>query len=195
LGVAKGTLSYWFKGDKRLSLIKQKLIDKAKRQWAKNITLYNKKRSLLARQKWIETQKIAEQEIGIISKNKLLLIGTALYWSEGYKRGNWSVVFVNADPLMNQLMMRYFREICGVAEDKIRAQVQVHNNISYRKSLDYWSKIIHLPKVRFYRPMIVENKASKLRRRNNLPYGTLRIKINDVNLLNRIKGWINGLTK
>ncbi|MFA6534101.1 MAG: hypothetical protein WCT37_02915 [Patescibacteria group bacterium] len=193
LAVAKGTLSYWFKGLAGFDKIKEKNLRIAKQVWAANITAFNKKRAATAREKWLVDQKMAAKEITTISSQELLLIGTALYWAEGYKKGKWNVVFSNSDPMMNRLMIIFFTKICQIPKDKIKAQIQLHHQNQVAAALDYWPKIINLPLKQFLKPNIQISRRSKLRRGNTLPYGTLRIKIDNVKLLNKIKGWIIGL--
>lgn len=195
LNVPKGTLSYWFKDLAVSEDIKRKNISAAKRKWSKSITDYNKKRSKIARRRWAQEQTEAAVDIKPFSLNDLKLVGAALYWAEGYKRGNWNVIFSNADPRMHKLMMKFFIKICGVPIDKIKAQVQTHHNVSVPVALKYWSGVIGLPMRQFLKTNISISKSSKFKRGNRLPFGTLRIKIDDVRLVNRIKGWIIGLIK
>lgn len=192
--VSKGTLSYWFKGIKEFDLIKKNNIATAKDKWKENITKYNKNRSVIAREKWKMTQLSAQKDIKGLNLRELWLVGIALYWAEGYKRGNWNVIFCNADPDTNKLMMQFFLRICKVPVEKIRAQIQIHDNISEGKALGFWSKAVSLPKSQFLKSISQKNKASKGVRKNNCPYGTLRLRVNDVVLLNKIKGWISGLS-
>ncbi|MDD4476771.1 MAG: hypothetical protein PHY40_01285 [Patescibacteria group bacterium] len=195
LNIPKGTLSYWFKNIKKFEIIKQQNIKKAKIQWAQNITAYNKNRSVVARKRWVSIQKKSEKQIQKITKKDLFFIGNSLYWAEGYKRGNWNVIFSNSDPFINKIMMRFFTEICFIPKEKIKIQIQIHKNISFKNALHYWSKILKLQKKQFLSPSFQLSKSSKLKRKNNLPFGTLRIRINDVILLNKIKGWISGISK
>lgn len=193
VGVSKGTLSYWFKNNNKLDKIKTQNISKAKKQWALNITKYNKERSKRCRLKWETDQLSAKKDIKTINNKELLILGTALYWAEGYKRGNWNVIFCNSDPNMNKIMMKYFTTICKVSKSKIKAQIHIHNDNDYPQALSYWSKTLSLPKQQFQRPLTLLSKSSKGKMPHRLPYGTLRIRINDVELLNKIKGWILAL--
>jgi Mn-dependent DtxR family transcriptional regulator len=193
LKIPKSTLSGWLKDIQESKVIKGKNIDKAKKKWAENIVAYNKRRSEIARVEWGKIQNLSSKEIGKISRREMKLVGSALYWAEGYKRGNWNLVFCNSDPNMLRLMIIFFVKICGVPPQKMKAQVQIHHNISAQSATKYWSKILKLPPNQFLKPIYQVSRSSKLKRRNNLPFGTLRIKINDVKLVNKIKGWINGL--
>lgn len=193
LGIPKSTLSYWFSGIKFSEIIKKNNISHAKKIWAENIIKYNKKRSIDCRKRWEVMQKKSFSDIRRISDYELLLIGAALYWAEGYKKTNWNLVFCNADPEMIKIMIRFFIKICDIPKEKIKAQVQIHKNISSDEAVDYWRKIIKFPKEQFAKSIYQISKASKNKRGNLLPYGTLRLKINDVVLVNKIKGWIEGL--
>jgi len=192
--VSKGTLSYWFKNLKISAQIRKNNVDKAKKKWAENIIKYNKNRSRLARLNWLRIQNEARQDIKKLSDKELKLVGVALYWAEGYKRGNWSVIFSNSDLAMQQLMLRFFIKICKVSKQKITAQLQIHDQKLETKALDYWSKGLGLNHFQFIKTSFAISRSSKLKTKRILNYGTLRIRLNDVVLLNKIKGWIQGLS-
>ena len=116
--------------------------------------------------------------------------------AEGSKREKWSVKFTNSDPVIIKLIMRFFREICKVSEDKFRPLVFIHDNCDEVKSLKYWSKIAKVPEEQFWKSQIIRSRSSLGRRPiNRLPYGTLRIAIPDTKLNRRIYGWMLGLSK
>jgi len=189
LGVPKGTLSYWFKDLVFSSHIKEVNVENSKKKWAANITKYNKNRSVLARKRWSDIQ--SESVIGAnkFAKDPLFLAGVFLYWAEGYKRGNWNVIFTNSDPEINRIMMRFFINVCNVPKEKIKAQIQVHEVEQVEKSVKYWSKCTNIH-INNFSKTTIQKRISKKVVNNRLPYGTLRIKINDVLLVNKIKGWI-----
>lgn len=193
LNISKSTLSYWFSKDLSSQKVRQENITEAKKQWAQNIRTYNVKRAEKARQLWKERMVISSRDIDSISERELWLIGIALYWAEGYKKTNWSIIFSNSDPEMNKLMMKFFRNTCCIPLEKMRAQVHIYPNLSAKKTIEYWAEVTGIPKSQFTKPIIQISKRSKLKRGNTLPYGTLRIRINDVLLVNKIKGWIDGL--
>ena len=196
LGISKSTLSLWLRDVKMPIKIKKKLWSDTRKKWAKNIIKFNKLRGKIAERKAQQIQKISLKSIGRISKRELLLIGSALYWAEGYKKTRWEVVFSNSDPLMIRLIMKFFRRTCGIKEDKIRATIQIHPNTTSKKSINYWSKITKIPRSQFRKTYSRLTPSSKRKRAINiLPYGTLRISISDMEIINKIKGWIRGLEK
>jgi len=196
LDVAKSTLSSWFRTLDFNEKIKKENYSKAQEQWSENITKYNIKRAIAIKEKNLINQTKESTTIKPISKQQLKLLGTALYWAEGYKRTRWNIIFCNSDPQMINLMMKFFRTICDISLDKIKGQVQIHPNIEELKAQRYWSKISRIPIGQFRKSLKSITRSSKQKRKyNTLPYGTFRIIINDVQLVNKIKGWIDGISK
>ena len=196
LGIPKSTLSGWFEGLEISARIKRRLWTRNQRKWAESITNYNKKRALDVFNRNNETQQRISKEIGRLTKRELMLIGTALYWAEGDKKQRWRCKFCNSDPKMIKTIMEFFRDVCKVPGNKFRAYVQIYPNISEQKAKIFWSKISGIPLKQFGKTQTAISKSSKFKRSSDtLPYGTFSVKICDVNLTNRIKGWILGLSK
>jgi len=196
LNVPMRTLFSWFKGIKLSSEARRRIRDDARRIWSQNILNYNRKRIFIINKSKEEFKNKISKEIGDITERELMLIGVALYWAEGSKKEKWTINFSNSDPQIIRLMMLFFRRICKVKEDKFRAWIQIHPNISEGKAKNFWSKVTRIPPIQFNKTQINVSRSSKLRRnRDALPFGTVHVRISDVNLLNRIKGWILGLSK
>ena len=114
-----------------------------------------------------------------------------LYWAEGDKleRG-YCVKFTNSDPAMIEFMMRWFRKICNVPEEKFRISIHAHKLHSRKKIKEYWSQVTSIPQSQFHKIFV---KPSSLgQRKNRLYNGTCAIRINNIDLLRKIKGWIVG---
>lgn len=135
----------------------------------------------------------AEQDIPKKYSNKLLrLIGTALYWAEGYNASRNSIIFANTDPSMIRLIMLFFRKICKVPGPKFRGKVFIHPHLNVKNAERYWSKISNIPLRQFNKPLLAISRSSQSKR-DTLPMGTFSILIGDVYTCSRIKGWINGV--
>lgn len=97
---------------------------------------------------------------------------------------------------MIKLIMKFFKNICNIPENKFWVNVQIHSNISEEKAKIFWSRISGIPLAQFGKTQTMISKSSKFKKPpNTLPYGTFGIEVSDVNLVNRIKGWILGLSK
>lgn len=196
LGIPKSTLSFWLRNVKMPTEIEKEFWNKTRKKWAQNITTFNKERAKIIREKSRQAQATASKDIGKLSKRELFLVGVALYWAEGYKKTRWRIDFSNSDSLMIKLVMRFFREICNVKEDKFFATAQIHPNITPQKAVNYWSRITKIPKKQFLKTYTRITPTSKRKRAfNTLPYGTLRVSVSDVEITNKMKGWISGLEK
>lgn len=186
INVSKSTLSLWLRD---IPLTEQQ---------RNNLKGRNKSRYLGSKknqQKRIElTKKIiseSKDEAKMLINNKLLLVGLMLYWAEGTKRGGEIISFSNSDPNMIKLMMRWFRKICLVPEEKFRIQIHAHTLHRKKDIKNYWSEITKIPLKQFHKLIIKE--TSLRHRKNKLYYGTCCIRICDVNLFRKIMGWKIGI--
>jgi hypothetical protein len=137
---------------------------------------------------------MACQDVGDISKRNLKLIGAALYWAEGYKTDlARDVEIVNSDPCMIKLMMRWFREICNVPENKFKIRIQIHDASNIKDGIKFWSRITGIPSDQFTKSYIKISPSSKGKSGNRHPRGVCHVRIADTDLLFKIKGWVEGL--
>jgi hypothetical protein len=123
------------------------------------------------------------------------MVGTALYWGEGTKRGDGHMVaFANSDPVIISCMMRFFRKHCGVPVEKFRIAVHAYHGMDVENIQRFWSKCTGIPLSQFHTPYLGVSRASRGRRSTmRLPYGTAHIRIADTALFQRLMGWIDAL--
>ncbi len=198
LKIPKSTLSSWFK-NLELPPVIQKILDEKGRAPRKQLMEFNRRRTQIIQLENIKLRQAAANEIKKISKYELLLIGTALYWAEGYnKQGKVRspyLSFGNSDARMAILFLRFLKEVMHVDEDSLRPVVQIHKNISAKAAIKFWAKATDIPEERF-RVTHQTSRASKGRRpRNSLPYGTFKLNVNGRLNFFKVKGWIDGLIK
>lgn len=195
---SKGTLSCWFRDLKLPVLAQKRLAQKILFAKKRGLFKFNKERteSILKENKEIQTESL--KEISQLSKRELLLVGVALYWGEGTKinknKRSAGVCLSNSDSSLIRLFLRFIREILMVNENKIRAGIQIHENIDALKTKRYWANITKLPIDRFYITKQISSASRFRRPKKFLPYGTAIIKVNNRRLAYRIKGYITGLS-
>lgn len=196
---------------KKLKLSKSTLSD-----WLKEIPFKPNKETMnridLARLKSIQTRhdkkiadiknakEIAKKELGKITKRDLWLLGIGLYWGEGDKSSSEGVKIMNSDPLMIKMMIKWFKEICKLNYNNFRAAVHIYPDNDIKEAIEYWSKITKIPKSQFGKTQIDIRKNKSKKKKNKLPYGTIKITIKSnrkkefgVFLNRRIIGWIEAL--
>jgi len=183
--VSKSTLSLWLR-DIRLSDEQIKKLEG--RQISRHKAWEKKKKERIQKTKKILSSSMREADDLI--DNPLFLSGLMLYWAEGTKYSE-AINFSNSDPIMIQLIMKWFREICNVPESKFRINLHIHE-LHIRKDVEkYWSQLTGIPLSQFHKSYI---KPTSLKHRKNILYeGTCLIRISDVNLFRRIMGWRMGV--
>lgn len=115
-----------------------------------------------------------------ISRKDLILLGAALYVSEGtrariYKNGKkiFSIEFTNKDPRLIKVFLRFLREIIKAYEERIKAELFIYPEHDEETLVNYWTEVTSIPKERF-------NKTIRLKQKNIKyipnPLGTLKIR-------------------
>lgn len=133
------------------------------------------------------------KDIGRLSKRDLFLLGLGLYAGEGYKYGNRAGI-ANSDPAIIRLMMRWFREICGVRENEFACEVginQLHKD-RVRSVERYWSECTRVPAINFMKTSLKKVTNKKVYENKESHFGVLAIRIRkSANLEYKILGWLH----
>ena len=151
------------------------------------------------KKKWEKIRNdIIETSSREISSNStelnLKILGTALYWAEGYNAARNLFLFSNSNPQMIKIMMKFVREICRIPKDKIKGRVNIHPHLDIKKAETFWSELTKIPQINFNKPALAVSRASK-QKKDSLPLGTFNIIICDVVLASRVKGWIKRIAQ
>ena len=203
LGMSKSTLSAWFRHLVLSQEAQQKITSRSHAASINALLKINKQQTHLAEQRAKITRATSNKEIQNLSRRELLVLGAALYWAEGYKRPifrdgkpktSHPVSFTNSDPQMVKMFLKFLREICGTAEEKIKADLRIFDHQNEAHLLEYWAKITNLSYSNFgkvYRGVSISSQRK--RPFNALPYGTIQIRVADTPLFHKIMGWIEGI--
>ncbi|PIP24179.1 MAG: hypothetical protein COX35_02070 [Candidatus Nealsonbacteria bacterium CG23_combo_of_CG06-09_8_20_14_all_37_18] len=173
--VGQGTISRWCSKIPLTEKQKERLLEKKRntpliRQLRKQ-AIQSKKEARI----WVK-EKISK----LLNQNKdyiLLISGILLYWAEGAQFGNkTSIEFTNTDPKMISLMMKFFRQVLKIPEDKLKIKIRIREGESLSTAKNYWLKVTKVKKENFTRVEVLE----KNKRKNKYPLGICRITIFDV---------------
>lgn len=205
LGIPKSTLSNWLRDVVLSEAAVLRLRNRVREGTAKAFLKRNKLQTVHARTRAKVTRTSAQEMMDELSTRDLWLIGTALYWGEGYKRPKTKngrqitshpINFVNADEEMIRVFARYLRECLGVPHDKLRASMRLYPHISEAAARKHWMEASGIPRDRFFKTTYLVSGASKgLKPFNRLPWGTLQIEVCDTVKFYHIMGWIDGMKK
>ncbi len=191
LNISKASVSIWVRNveidSKQLHLLKSRphtreAIEKRRSSRLKN---ESKKRERILNE--------AQKDIESISFQELKLIASALYWAEGRKRGKRIITFSNSDPILIKIMMRFFRDVCHVSEQRFRGHIHTHSHLNIVETEKYWSTITGIPLDQFYKTYSKLSISSQ-GKMDSLPYGTFDIYVCDSKLFLKIMGWIKKIS-
>ena len=186
LTVSKSSVSYWVR-----DIVLSKKIQNALNANGHSIDAIEKRRvSRLAHTKSEHDAvfSAAMIEARQLFKNPLWCIGVSLYWGEGGKTQATARI-ANSDPVVIKTMMRFFREVCNIPEEKFRAHIHTFAHSDHERTELYWSKVTKLQLGQFYKTYKKQSSASQ-NKRNTLPLGTIQIYVHEKNFFFRIMGWI-----
>lgn len=143
-------------------------------------------------------KNVGFEKIGVISNRELFLIGIALYWAEGSKGiRSERFVFVNSDPKMIVIMIRWLRECAHVSDDDIVCRVGINEAHQARISEveRHWSEITGIPLSQFKRASFKKVVNKKVYENFYEHYGTLDLLVKKcTKLFYEILGSIGGLS-
>lgn len=117
-------------------------------------------------------------------EKRLQTAGLMLYWAEGAKQGH-RVDLANTDPKLVLVFLRFLREICGVAESRLRALLYVYEGQDVGAIRRYWSTLTQIPEAQFQKPYVSRYRTDRARQKI-LPYGVIHIRYSDTKLFQRL---------
>lgn len=186
-GFSKASVSIWVRDIVLTNTQKKKISENGRRvesvEKRRINRLFNeeKKRKIII--------DLAKKDFTNISKEQLKLIGIILYLGEGAKTKRGTVAVANSDPDVIKIMVRFFREILKVPENKLRGHIHTFAYADLEKTEKYWSEITGIPRSQFYKTYVKPSSAS-LQKRKTLPFGTFDLSVSDIKLFLTIMGWI-----
>ena len=192
IGVSKSTMSSWFK-DKSFTPNYEAV---KRTQYG---PLKSGQESHNKRVKEIERlRKKGIEELGLVSKRDLWLLGLGLYIGEGGKTIE-SVRLVNSDPVVITLAIKWLREICGLSIDNLVISLHLYPDTDEKKAIAYWQLVTGLSRNNFLKSSVDGRMDKKVNKKGKLPHGTVHLRVRSnqdpekgVKLFRRIEGWVAG---
>ncbi|OGM96350.1 MAG: hypothetical protein A3B86_04410 [Candidatus Yanofskybacteria bacterium RIFCSPHIGHO2_02_FULL_38_22b] len=205
LKVPKSTLSGWFADLELTEKATKRLKDRVHVASLRGLIARNKNQTALAETRSREMYDRGEKLIKDISKRDLLIIGTALYWAEGYKRPvvirgktrtSHRVSLTNSDPDLICIFLKFLREVCKVPNEKITIWIRYFEHQDPTYLLNFWQKKCNIPYSNFRNTLQTVSISSQRKKSyNSLSFGVAQISVNNTNLYHEIMGMISGVAK
>lgn len=199
LSVPKSTIGVWCRN---IKLGREQIKRLADRQISGSYKGRIKFLEKIRSERLLQTKKLRAEgldEIKNISRRDLFIGGIAMYLSEGAtSECSEEVSFTNSDFRTVLFMKKWFMNICGISTDRFVIQVRI--NEAHKDRIEvaekYWSKTIGVPLNQFTKTILIKSKSRKIYPKDNVYYGTIRLKVRQGTQLRRkINGWVEGLLK
>lgn len=118
-------------------------------------------------------------------EKRLYEAGLLLYWAEGAKAEHGVVDFANCDSNMVTIFLATLRRIYHVNDIRLRVLLYCYANQHVDGLINYWEKILTIPKSQFSKPYVRRDFNQK--KSGKMPYGLVHIRYADKKLLAQIK--------
>lgn len=187
LGVAKSTLSSWFRGVDFSEAIRTELTKQATKKGARHLRELNRVRGVALQVHYELAEKEALKEMELFRRIPLFTAALAAYWGEGDKATKHQVRITNTDPKMLHLFLQFLLHICQADKDRISIQLFRYTDLDEAKCKRYWSRQTGLKK--FHKTQVLPSRHKT----NKLPYGVATIVLTDAYLKRKLQVWIDHL--
>ncbi|MCL5407095.1 MAG: hypothetical protein M1429_01190 [Patescibacteria group bacterium] len=184
--LSKSTLSSWVKNVELSYSQKQRILSRVKNGLAKARIKGAWANKIKSKIRIKNISQEAQKEFAKLAKKSLFLIGMSLYWAEGSKK-NRRFEFINSDPEMISLMMRWLREICQIRNDQIIIRIYIHEFYKNENCEKFWAEITGLSLDNF--ASTVYKPTPHLIKRNKDYKGCCRIEVRGSELFWKVMAW------
>ena len=121
-----------------------------------------------------------------IAEEQLRIAGAMLYWAEGSKNRT-TVDLANSDPRLIALFVTFLRNICGVAEERLRVHLYAYADQDIESLKAFWSEVTGIASQQFIKPYVRALTPNLSHRK--MTWGLVHITYSDGRLLALILRW------
>ena len=196
LGVAKSSVSLWTRDMPRVGRISYQEI---RQRNSAGVSAFWAAESPRREARRRAVSEAAAAEIGSLTDREVMIAGAIAYWSEGaknkpYRRCNNEVQFINSDPKMILLFLR-FLSVVGIERERIYGRVSIHESADVIGAQRFWQQVTELPAEQFRRPTLKRHNPKTVRKNTGDDYhGCLVIRVRKGSELYRqIEGWASAV--
>lgn len=184
LHVSRSSVSLWVR-DVALTEGQAQALKERQRLWGAQNAGATRNRVLAAEQR-LRYQQAGRAQAS--AGSPLHRMGCMLYWAEGAKDRN-GLNFVNSDPYMLCLFVRFLCEELAVTDNEIALYIHCHTEewVEIDRITTYWLTLLQLPSSALRKVLF---KIGSQTRRNNLPNGVCSVRVYRTDLVQHIFGAI-----
>lgn len=156
LGIAKSTLTSWFKNQKWSRTVKSQLTEIARENARKRMIAI----SHAAREKRVivyeEHRRLARDNFKRLRKDELFMAGLMIYWGEGDNSVKNGIIRVtNTDPFMLKLFRVFLRKYLPDVYIKLKAYLILYPDLNDDVCKKFWARSIGISVDRFVKSQYI----------------------------------------
>lgn len=178
LGLSKSTLSYWLR-DYPLSKERVRELRDCNQI---RIERYRETMRIKKSVRLERVYKVQKKRIAIFSTRDLFIAGLFLYWGEGAKTRVSDLVISNTDPAVIKFFIFWAKKSLKVPKEKMRIYLHLYKNMNSQKEIDFWSKILTIPRSQFGKPYIKKTSTYQINHKGGFGHGTCNVVVGNVRI-------------
>lgn len=188
LKVSKSTLAYWLKEYPLTEPQREAL----KGNLAFRIEKYRHMMQQKRENKLLSYYNESQKQLLPLSKRELLIAGILLYWGEGSKTANGQLVIANTDPSLVRFALLWMTKALDIPRNKINILVHLYKDMDIEVSLNYWSKLLDIPRIQFSKPYLKDSLRSSIDYKG-YGHGTCNLRVFNTEIKERVMMGIKAL--
>lgn len=162
LGVAKSTLSIWFRSSSEdFDAVKSENVARNRRESSEHLFEFTKERKRILFLKYDEAIRDAAAEFEKYRNEPLFVAGLALYIGEGDKVSRSHIRISNVEWRTHEIFIRFLEKYLLFPREKVRVQILGYPDHTVEDLVVYWSNKLSVPKEHFYKTQILPGKGRK----------------------------------
>ncbi|MFY9484154.1 MAG: hypothetical protein WAP74_00825 [Patescibacteria group bacterium] len=110
-----------------------------------------------------------------LEEAQLLGLGIGLYWGEGAKTYKTTIRLGNSDPLLINTFIDFLVKIFRIERNHLRFGLQIFNDLDPEAVLNYWLKVLNVPRSQFHKKIVITPSRAKGTYRKKSEYGVLTV--------------------
>ncbi|PJE69579.1 MAG: hypothetical protein COU98_01245 [Candidatus Staskawiczbacteria bacterium CG10_big_fil_rev_8_21_14_0_10_38_10] len=182
LKVSKGTLSLWLR-DYPLSKQRIRELRDCNEQ---RIERYRETRRKIKKERLNKFYLEQKKFIFPLKKKELYLTGLFLYWGEGSKTHPAMLSVSNTDPSVIKFFIYWLKKALLIPKDRIKIELQLYNDMNVQREIEYWSKILKIPKNQFNHPYIKKTSVTRINHKGGFGHGTCNARVGDARISEKV---------
>lgn len=177
LGVSRGTLSSWLKGEE---WAKEISLSNSKKQWALGQEKM-KRMNMMRKVKLAFTYGVAEEEatkeFEVYKKEPLFWAGLMIYAGEGDKKSANILRLSTPEVYLHKIWLSFGKEYLKIESNQLRFGVLVYADQSTESGESYWSEAVGIPRSQFHKTQTLQGKEGTKKLQNGVGISILSSRV------------------